>query len=426
MHRNRLNRLLAAAALGLAALATTLPAETALAVPLGNAFTYQGRLENAGAPVTATVDVRFRLFDGATLLGTIFFDNGVNPRVAVNKGQFKVDLDFGLINFTSGNELSLEIAVRNPPGVGAYIVLTPNQPVRTAPQALFSKEAASLVLPYSDSTANVGPIVSLSNTTSGQDGLAVTTGPSVPTIFQNAAVLGASSTTLVGIYGTAARWGTLGLAQSATDLFPTGIQGEVAFGAAPSAVAGRFLGIGGDVVLGTQNYSADFQNGDVLVRDNLLKSYNGTTSDIATPIAFGYINSGGTLSAGTPNFTVVWNATSLWYEITITGESYSIFSYVTMVTPSNVNQVARVDSTGGKMLVRIRNTTTNTDVQGLFGFVTFKPTGAPVARQNLLSPDPKITDLEWFDRSGLTNPAPIRNETIPAITPREAASVQNR
>jgi hypothetical protein len=426
MRFTKISTVLTAAALGVAVAAVSIPAPLANAAPLTNLFTYQGRLDSAGIPVNANVDMRFRLFDGAVLVAQAFYDNVSNPRVFVNRGLFKVDINFGLANFTSGNELTLEIAVRNPPGVGVYTVLTPNQTIRTTPQALFSKEAGSLVLPYTDSAASTDPLVNLSNTTDGQEGLRVATGASVPTEFQNAIVRAVSSTTSVGIYGSADRWGTLGLAQSTTDPLPTGIQGEVAFGANAGAVAGRFLGNGGDVTLGTDGYAADFQNGDALVRGGFLrKAYNATTSDIAIPIAFGYVNSGGTLSAGTPNFTVIWNAVSNWYEVTITGETYSIFDYVTMATPSNVNHVARVDSTGGKLLVRLRNVTTNTDVQGLFGFITFKPTATPLNRQNLRSQDPRVTDLEWFDRLGV--PAPVqapRSNEIPPKEQREDTSVQ--
>ncbi len=75
-------------------------------------------------------------------------------------------------------------------------------------------------------------------------------------------------------------------------------------------------------------------------------------STSATPIAFGYIGSDGTKISGTANFTSTWNATSKWYEITITAESYFFNTYTTVVTTAgNGCYFASTDSSGGKLLV---------------------------------------------------------------------------
>jgi hypothetical protein len=78
---------------------------------LGTAFTYQGQLQDNGAPADGSYDFRFTLYSvadgGAPLAGTAPL---THTAVAVTKGQFTVLLDFG--NIFANQQLYLEIAVR--------------------------------------------------------------------------------------------------------------------------------------------------------------------------------------------------------------------------------------------------------------------------------------------------------------------------
>jgi hypothetical protein len=87
-------------------------------------------------------------------------------------------------------------------------------------------------------------------------------------------------------------------------------------------------------------------------------------------IAFGSIWFDGTKQSGTSNWTSTFNATSQWYEITITGESYFYTSYATVVTPNDA-RLCRTGSVSGKLLV-ICTDTAGTPATSRFGFVTFK------------------------------------------------------
>ena len=63
------------------------------AIPLGTAFTYQGRLTDGGEAAIGEYDFQFKLYDAATegnLLGTATVDDK-----AVANGLFTVELDFG-------------------------------------------------------------------------------------------------------------------------------------------------------------------------------------------------------------------------------------------------------------------------------------------------------------------------------------------
>lgn len=97
-------------------------------------FTYQGRLlQNSLAP-TANYDFEFKLFDavsGGTELGSI-----PRPNVNVNGGVFTVSLDFGL-QF-DGSSRFLEISVKPAGSPDPLTVLTPRQPVSSAPYAIRS------------------------------------------------------------------------------------------------------------------------------------------------------------------------------------------------------------------------------------------------------------------------------------------------
>jgi hypothetical protein len=103
--------------------------------PMGSAFTYQGRLADAGGPATGSFDFRFTLFDAATVGGAVGAPVSV-PAVAVAQGLFAATLDFGPTAF-AGQARWLQVEVR-PAGGGTYTTLAPRQEVTPAPHAGFS------------------------------------------------------------------------------------------------------------------------------------------------------------------------------------------------------------------------------------------------------------------------------------------------
>ncbi len=99
----------------------------------GTAFTYQGRLTDAGDPANGTYDFQFELYDTASdgiQVGVVTQDN-----IAVADGLFTVKLDFGAGVFT-GNARYLEIGVRPGSSTGDYSTLLPRQALTPAPYAL--------------------------------------------------------------------------------------------------------------------------------------------------------------------------------------------------------------------------------------------------------------------------------------------------
>jgi formylglycine-generating enzyme required for sulfatase activity len=117
-----------------------------LAVAAGSptAFTYQGRLSEAGTSPNGLFDLRFSLFAsdvGGLPLGTLTHSN-----VAVTGGLFTTVLDFGTNVFASLSP-TLEIAVRRSNGSADFLPLIPRQWLTSTPFAIRSSLADSLGSP---------------------------------------------------------------------------------------------------------------------------------------------------------------------------------------------------------------------------------------------------------------------------------------
>ena len=108
--------------------------------PLGTAFTYQGRLTDAGLPANGNYDLQFKLFDALTA-GSQVGSTLTRTNVAVSAGLFTVSLDFGAV-FT-GNKGFLEIGVRPGGSAVAFTALAARQELTPSPNAAFAAAAAS-------------------------------------------------------------------------------------------------------------------------------------------------------------------------------------------------------------------------------------------------------------------------------------------
>ena len=106
----------------------------------GTAFTYQGRLQNNGGPVSGSYDLTFTLFSsntgGAALAGPI-----TNSAVRVSNGLFTVTIDFGS-SVWNGATNWLEIGVETNGG-GPFATLTPRQQFTAEPYAVTAEGVIS-------------------------------------------------------------------------------------------------------------------------------------------------------------------------------------------------------------------------------------------------------------------------------------------
>ncbi|MBO6514250.1 MAG: hypothetical protein JJ974_09835 [Phycisphaerales bacterium] len=121
-------------------LAATLLSTTALAEP----FTYQGSLQDAGAPANGEYDIRFSLFDapvGGTQIGlTQAFEN-----LQVTDGTFQVQLDFGNV-YADPNRFLL-IEVRDGDSGGVFTDLLPRTQLTATPKAQHALTADTVLNP---------------------------------------------------------------------------------------------------------------------------------------------------------------------------------------------------------------------------------------------------------------------------------------
>ncbi len=104
------------------------------------AFTYQGKLTDAGNPANANYDFQFALFDslndGSQIGSTLS-----RPNVSVSSGIFTVLLDFD-VNAFPGTNRFLEIGVR-PAGGGSFTTLAPRQQINSTPYAVHTISATT-------------------------------------------------------------------------------------------------------------------------------------------------------------------------------------------------------------------------------------------------------------------------------------------
>ncbi len=103
---------------------------------VGTPITYQGTLDDGGAPANGSYDFQFQLkFGNGSNAATAIVREDVN----VGGGLFTTQLDFG--NTFSGTDRLIGISVRPGASSGAFTTLTPDVAVNATPYALFSNGA---------------------------------------------------------------------------------------------------------------------------------------------------------------------------------------------------------------------------------------------------------------------------------------------
>ncbi|HAV63355.1 MAG TPA: hypothetical protein DCY13_13440 [Verrucomicrobiales bacterium] len=96
-------------------------------------FNYQGRLVENGAPFTGNAEFQFTLWDGPADGTQIAAHAEPTVALGVTNGLFMAELNFGPDAFPGGARW-LQIAART--SLGAFVTLTPRQPVTSAPYAI--------------------------------------------------------------------------------------------------------------------------------------------------------------------------------------------------------------------------------------------------------------------------------------------------
>lgn len=186
-------------------------------------FSYQGTLNDAGAPANGTYDMRFTMWDDQTIGAPDTQLGFTNTRlgVQVEDGLFSVQLDLGDFSLSSPAARYLQIQVR-PAGVGSYITLNPRSPIDYAPRSIFSLESEQLTLPFIQGGTPTFPNSGVFNINNiSASGYAI--GGEAPTwgIIGYAGDYGAfpASLTPAGVFGIGERVGTAGSSGTGSGIF---------------------------------------------------------------------------------------------------------------------------------------------------------------------------------------------------------------
>ena len=136
-------------------------------------FTYQGKLNQNGAPFTGVAEIAPILWDGATGGNPVATNVPASLYVNVTNGLFVAPLDFGASPFSDGAARWLQLSVRTT--IGPFTTLTPLQPLTATPYAITAGYAGTAATALSVSgTMNVSnlvgtiPLARLSGITSNQ------------------------------------------------------------------------------------------------------------------------------------------------------------------------------------------------------------------------------------------------------------------
>ena len=131
----------------------------------GTAFTYQGRLFDGAGPANGKYDLRFNLYDAASV-GSLVAGPLTNSPVTVSNGLFVVTLDFGAGVFT-GPARWLDIGVRSNTVAVAFTTLGSRQQLTPTPYAIFAETAnasgLSGTIPTAGLSGTYGSALTLNN-----------------------------------------------------------------------------------------------------------------------------------------------------------------------------------------------------------------------------------------------------------------------
>lgn len=111
-------------------------AATGTIATTSRAFTYQGLLRASGTPLNGLCDLSFTVWNAAS--GGSALSGTQTLQANVSDGLFTVTLnDAGQFPDSAfdGRAVWVEIAVRNPSGIGSFTTLAPRQPITAAPVA---------------------------------------------------------------------------------------------------------------------------------------------------------------------------------------------------------------------------------------------------------------------------------------------------
>ncbi len=134
----------------------------------GNAFNFQGRLNDGTTPANGSYDLNFRLYDAITG-GNPINSLVARPNTTLINGVFSVALDFGATAFNNPASIFIEIGIRPNGSTNAYTILGPRQQLTVVPFAVRAMNST-----FSDLATNAANAANAQNSLNSQNAVLAT------------------------------------------------------------------------------------------------------------------------------------------------------------------------------------------------------------------------------------------------------------
>jgi len=118
----------------------------------GNAFSFQGKLNDGANPANGRYDLEFKLFD-SVVGGTQIGPTVLRPNTTLINGVFSTSLDFGAQTFQNPNATFIEISIKPNGSPNTFTILGPRQQLTVVPYASRAQNATN-----ADNSTNLGGI----------------------------------------------------------------------------------------------------------------------------------------------------------------------------------------------------------------------------------------------------------------------------
>ena len=199
-----------------------LAAFNAAAATQSFSIVYSGRLNENNAPANGSFDFHIELFDALTA-GNKIGPTHLREDIAVANGAFQVTLNFtdpALFN----SPLFVEVGVRAGASAGNFTLLTPRDPLRSNPHAVFAIAAGS-VLDNSITAASIANGEVVKSVNGIKDAVSINAGANIA-VTQQGQALTIAATVAEGPAGPVGPQGPQGIAGVAGPAGPKGDKGD--------------------------------------------------------------------------------------------------------------------------------------------------------------------------------------------------------
>lgn len=376
-------------------------------------FSYQGYMEDNGAPANGMYSFRFEAFNDPTgfdIASEFFF---ISEPVPVVDGLFVVNVQMGgsLANAqqfwkTVGNQdMYLEVGVGLVEG-GPYETLGTRVPMGWGARAQYSGFSEALIFPYADSftdeffdpttmvslTSVAGGTVLEANVENDQDEAIIAVNSADPNGLNFGIQTGGVHIDVlgrrIGLISIADEFAIAGILTTASGDQDSAIIAQVNSGVTGAdALYALNSDAGTRAYLGTPVYAGYFQGG-VRVSGEATRDYASNSPSPIGPLAYGSVSATGNVTAGTANLSAIWNAANTRYEVMISGEAVAFSTHTVTVTvvDSAEPRLATFNTVGGVIWVRIWDLNSgNIAVQDNFSIVVHD--SDPVVLNRTAMPD---------------------------------------